>query len=343
MTTKNDRKSLLRSSIKTEADAVERRYAPADVGKRYLAAEEALAGRPLGLVGPRVSPVSIPDLRAEIGPLSGGRTTLRVPLENVHDNPLNARQIYDTEMVKLLAASLATRGQLVPAPAVLHPTLAGHVILIDGHYRKRALHSAGKPDIEVVLQEVVGDLDMYRMSFLINEERNAQSPLDNALAWDRLLSEDKVADGEGIAAMLGISPALVAKTLAFLKLPAPALAKIRENPGKFGAAIGYAVYRCSKSMTERDLLALMERIVTEDLSSRAVENLSAKLEDGAPRKTKEVSRQYKILANEKQIGFIKEWDSGKVALEVQLTDPVARQRLLEELKQKFNLADMPRS
>ena len=96
-------------------------------------------------------------------------------------------------------------------------------------------------------------------------------------------------------------------------------------------------------MTERDLMALMERIVAEDLSSRAVESLGAKLEEGTPRKTKEVSRQYKILAKQKQIGFIKEWDSGKVAFEIHLSDPAERQQLLEELKQKFKLADMRRT
>ena len=340
MSTKTDRKSLLRSSIKTEAEAVDRRYAPADVDKRYQAAEGALEGRPQGLVGPRAPVYPEPsDLRAEIGEGMRTRAIYKVPLHMAHDNPMNARQIYDADTIKSMAASIATRGQLVPAPAVAHPDLPGHVLLIDGHYRKRALQSAGKTDIDVVLQEISNELDMYRISFLINEERNAQSPLDNALAWDMLLTNKKVLGGDGIAEMLGISPALVAKTMAFLKLPEAALLKMREHPGKFGAAIGYAVYRCSKSMTELELLALMDRIVAEDLSSRAVEGMVAKLEAGGPRKTKEVSRQYKIFVDQAQIGFIKEWDSGRVALEVKLDDPKERQALLDELKRKFNLVD----
>jgi ParB family chromosome partitioning protein len=331
MSSKANRKDLLRSSIKNEADSVD---------KRFEAAEEAMEGRPLGLVGPRVpAGPAARDLRAEIAAEPSETTVLRVPLESAHDNPMNARQIYDPEAVKSLAASLGTRGQLVPAPAVWHPEKPGHVILIDGHYRKRALQACGRSEIEVVIKELASELDMYRMSYLINEERNAQSPLDNALAWGKLLEEKKVADNEGIAEMIGMSPALVAKTMALLKLPKAALAKMKETPSKFGPAIGYEVYRCSKSMPEQSLLSLMDRIVAEDLSSRAIEALRVKLEDAKPRKKKEVSRQYRINAGKDQIGFIKEWDSGKVAFEVNFADPKDREALVEELKRRFSLSE----
>lgn len=342
MTGKPDRKSLLRSSIKSESQAVEKRYEPGNVDKRYDAADTALAGRPLGLVGPTVAkgrPAS--DFSAEIasGKSVDNKAIVSVPLEMVHDNPLNARHIYDPEAVRALAASIATRGQLVPAPAAPHPDLDGHVVLIDGHYRKRALLAAGKTEIECVLQDVSNELDMYRMSYLINEERNAQSPLDNALAWQKLLAEQKVADGAGIAELTGLSTAAVAKTMAFLKLPEPALARLREAPAKFGVAVGYEIYQMSKLVSEQELLDLMHRTVTEDLSSRTLEALRAKLETAKPRKKKEVSRQYRIKSGKTQIGFIKEWDSGRVALDINLADPKDREALVEELKRRFQIGE----
>jgi len=342
MSGKPDRKSLLRSSIRNETHAVENRYEPANVDKRYDAADSALAGRPLGLVGPTVAKADVAaDFSAEIDTAraGSGKAILRVPLTLVHDNPLNARHIYDPEAVKALAASIATRGQLVPAPAARHPSLEGHVVLIDGHYRKRALLAAGKTEIECVLQDVSSELDMYRMSYLINEERNAQSPLDNALAWQKLLVEQKVADGAGIAELTGLSTAAVAKTMAFLKLPEAALAKLREAPAKFGIAVGYEIYQLSKLLSENELLGLMQRTLDEDLSSRALESMRAKLEDARPRKKKEVSRQYRIKAGKVQIGFIKEWDSGRVALDVQIVDPKERELLVAELKRRFQIGD----
>jgi ParB family chromosome partitioning protein len=342
MNAKADRKSLLRSSIKSETASVDKRFDPEALDKRYEAAEDALAGRPLGLVGPKLDVArDVADLRAEIGASTSAnaKVIIRIPIEKAHDNPFNARHIYDPETVKSLAASLATRGQLVAAPAIAHPSLSGHYLLIDGHYRKRALLAAGKTEIECVVHDVADELDMYRMSYLINEERNAQSPLDNALAWQKLLEEAKVADGEGIAELIGISPAAVAKTMALLKLPQSALDKMREHPAKFGVAIGYEVYRISKLVTEKELLELMERVVKDDLSSRALEQLRAKLEDAKPRKKKEVSRQYRINSGTVQIGFIKEWDSGKVAFEVNLADSKDREALVDELKRRFNLSE----
>jgi ParB family chromosome partitioning protein len=342
MTTKPDRKSMLRSSIRNESEAVEKRFEPANIDKRYDAADSALAGRPLGLVGPTLATGdTAPDFSAETGAAqaTGDKAVLRVPIALVHDNPLNARHIYDPEAVKALAASIATRGQLVPAPAARHPNIAGHVVLIDGHYRKRALLAAGKTEIECVLQDVSNELDMYRMSYLINEERNAQSPLDNALAWQKLLVEQKVADSAGVAELTGLSTAAVAKTMAFLKLPEAALAKLREAPGKFGIAVGYEIYQVSKLLSEKELLELMQRTLDEDLSSRALESLRSKLEDAKPRKKKEVSRQYRIKAGKTQIGFIKEWDSGRVALDINLVNPKEREALVEELKRRFQIGD----
>lgn len=342
MSGKPDRKSMLRSSIKNETEAVEKRYEPANVDKRYDAADSALAGRPLGLVGPTLStPGATADFSAEIAGTQTPRdnAVLRVPLALVHDNPLNARHIYDPDAVKALAASIATRGQLVPAPAARHPSIAGHVVLIDGHYRKRALLAAGKTEIECVLQDVSSELDMYRMSYLINEERNAQSPLDNALAWKKLLAENKVADGAGIAELTGMSTAAVAKTMAFLKLPESALAKVRETPAKFGFVVGYEIYQLSKILPEAQLLQLMQRTVEEDLSSRALEAIRVKLEQAKPRKKKEVSRQYRIKTGKAQIGTIKEWDSGRVALDVLIADPKERELLVDELKRRFQIGD----
>lgn len=337
MNAKTDRKAMLRSSIRVEHDSLAHRFSNPSVDDRYAKADGALANRPQGLVGPKIDAPIHPDLRAENAPATKG--VLSIPLENAHDNPFNARQIYDLEVIKNLSTSIALRGQLVPAPAVAHPTLPGHVLLIDGHYRKRALAAAEKTHIDVILQDITSDLDMYRLSFLINEERNGQSPLDNALAWKKLLDEGKVEDGDGVAALTGLSAGAVAKTMALLKLPASAIQKMRENPSKFGIAVGYEIYRFSKHLGEQELLVLMDRVVHEDLSSRTVEQLRLKMEEGKVRKTKEVSRQYKIKLGTQQIGFLKEWDSGKVAFEITLSDPETREALVDELRQRFHLTE----
>ena len=344
MSAKPDRKALLRKSIHTESVAVEQRFGPTDMQKRYADAEQALIGRPQGLVGPTVASRESGNTDFSAENAAGDRQNavrqnLRIPIERAHDNPLNARRIYDPEIVRAMAASLATRGQLVMVPAIRHPTLDGHVILLDGHYRKRGLIAAGKTEIDVDLQEVASELDMYRISYLINEERNSQTTLDNALAWQKLLAESVVPDNESLAELTGMSTANVAKTLALLKLPEAAIDRIRDRPAKFGIALGYELVQCAKVLDEPALLELMDRVLVEDISSRALEAIRHKLSNDAPRKKKEVSRQYKIHANGQQIGFIKEWDSGKVTMEVHLPHDVDREALVASLKRRFTLEE----
>lgn len=341
MSAKDDRKALLRQSIKSESLSVAERFPGPDIDKRYADADNALAGRPQGLVGPSIATRPAVD-DSTVQPLvPGTRTIRRVPIAHAHDNPLNARQIYDPDAIRELAASLVTRGQMVAAPAIAHPTLPGHVILIDGHYRKRALLVAGKTDIDIDLHAVHGELDLYRLSYLFNAERHGQSPLDNALAWKKLLDEKKVEDSEAIAELTGLSTAAVAKTLSLLKMPAAAIARMRECPSKFGIAIGYELYRFSKVVDEPTLLALMTRTVDDDLSSRALEDLRHKQEHAKPRKTKEVSRQHKIKVGTEEIGVIKEWDSGRLVFEIRIDDARQREALVDELKARFSQPAAP--
>lgn len=332
MNTKIDRKSAMRATLNAEKK---------DVNARFAAADAVLAERPSGFaVATPTSTQTEPrrTFSAENTAGSSGQL-LRVSLDQVHENPLNARHIYSPDLVKELAASIATRGQLVPASATAHPTRAGEYLLIDGHYRKKALTAAGQTMMDLVIRPHEGDIELYRMSWLLNEERHAQSPLDNAFAW-RKLFEMRLVDTESqIAELLGVSLPTVNKTLSLLNLPTAALDKMRERPEKFGVVAGYELTLAAKKVGEAELMNLVNRIVTEDLSSREVAAIRAKLEVGGTRKRKETSRQYRIRRDGQQIGSLKEWDSGKVSFEVVLADPKDRATLIAELRTRFGLAD----
>jgi ParB family chromosome partitioning protein len=321
-----DRKAAMKAVLGTE-----RR----DVAARFAAADAVLAQRPSGLA---VASAPVLSAFSAARPYED-RRIVSAPLEHVHDNPFNARFFYDPNVVKEYAASIATRGQQIPASAIAHPEMAGHYILIDGHYRKRALAAAGHQTIDLIVGSDGGALEMYRLSYLLNVERNSQTALDNAFAWRRLIDE-RLALNEGeVATHLGISAATVNKTLSLLRLPQSAIDKMRESPKKFGVFTGYELSLIAGLITEVDLLKLVDRIVLDDLSSREVGAIRAKLASGIQRKRKETSRQYKIQRDGSQIGSLKEWDSGKVSLEVVLADPKARAALVAELREKFGLVD----
>lgn len=315
---KPDQKALLKASRGTQ---------PGDVAHRFELADAAMAAHPDGLLRK--------SFRAETALTDQQGFTLDLAL--LHDNPFNARAVYNADTIKELAQSLAVSGQKVPALVARHPDREGHYVLIDGEYRKRALLSLGKTEIKCVLLEVAGLLAFYQQSYLVNEQRNPHCPLDNALAWKRLLDEQLMPTADAIGLFLGISKGTVAKTLALLDLPAAAVEKLRETPTKYGLAVGYELTRCAKIMSESDLLALMDRIVADDLSSRQLEALRSQRETKKTRKTKEFSRQYKLRDGAKTIGVLKEWDSGKVSLEITLLDQEARASLVSDLKKRLGL------
>lgn len=310
-----------------------------DALDRFARAEAAISQHPNGLLQARSrEPNPIFSAESEMEDEGDGRILMKVPLAQLHDNPFNARRIYDPVVVQERAASIATHGQKTPGLATPDPARPGHYILIDGHYRKRALASAGKPEMECFVESNLSDLDFYRLSFLLNEQRSDQSALDNAIAWRQLLDEGKVQKEEDICELTGMSAGTVNKTLALLRLPDSVLGVMRERPSAIGIATGYELTLYCKIVGEDRTRDLAARIMAEGLSSREVEAIRKHAQEGKARKIKEISRQYKIRSDGGLLlGTIKEWDSGRVMLDVQVGDRGAREALVEALKARFGL------
>jgi len=328
---------------------------------RFARAEQVIVERPGGLLAPPLTPPAAPaapaksPVTAETGTATsvgsvasggfsaettvaggGARRLERIPLASLLDNPLNARRIYDPEVVQDRAASIATHGQKTPGLATPVPDRPGYYYLIDGHYRKRALLAANKTDMECFVEADLGDLDLYRLSFLLNEQRSGQSALDNAIAWRQLIDENKISKEEEISELTGISAGTVSKTLALLRLPDSVLDVMKEKPAAIGIAAGYELTLYFKLKGEEATRELAQRIVDDGLSSREVEAIRRQAQEGRTRKVKEISRQYKIRSEQGEVlGTIKEWDSGRVVLDIQLAERGARAELVSALKTRF--------
>lgn len=296
------------------------------VAERLLHAQEVLDRQPTGF--------SEPTFRAES---TAAPRIISVPISLVDDNPLNARSIYNQDIIVERAASIAARGQMQPAPACRNPAQPGRYTLIDGHYRKRALLYLGRDEIELDIRDIASEIELYIFSRMYNKERGDQTALDDAFAWKKLLEEGRVAREEDLEGITGVKPAAINKCLSLLKLPEAAIEKIRENPAKFGVAIGYEIYLTSQIINESELLELMQRVIVEDLSSRELERIRKSMQPEKKRRPRETSRQYRISRDGIQIGYVKEWDNGTVQFQVKLTDTKERTSVVDDLKRKFGL------
>lgn len=257
-----------------------------------------------------------------------------IPLELIDPNPYNARHLYREERIKEMAITLAADGQLQPAVATLR---GGRYVLASGHYRFRGAKLAGIPTLKLTLRNGMSDRELFEKSYIENNEREGQSALDNAISWSKALQDGIYASEALLAEANHISPPTVNKTLALLKLPQDTLDEIKLAPNAFGLSVLYELQLFAQVAGPSQTLAMAQQISKGEVSRREIEAARRALEKPKLRKPREGARQYKIVRDNAQIGTIKEWDSGKVVLEVKLADPSRRSELVADLCKRFEL------
>lgn len=301
---------------------------------RFAQAAQIVAHKPSGLTH-RTPATEITGTSHSVSP-APGNDVIWALIKHVRDNPRNARKLYDPVKISQRAASIRQDGQMTPAPACLDWENPGRYILIGGHYRKKALLQNGATLIQIKLMPAKNNADLYRLSYVENDEREEGTPLDDALAWQEMKYLGEVSSDDEIAAIVKKPRTTVNKTLQILSLPPPVLDILKDTPDKFTLTAGYELTLMIPYFGPEDLQRFALQIASGDISTRELIRLKEeKKQPHSPRKPKEISRQHKILSNGAQVGTIKDWDSGKVVLEVTLLDPTERQRLVDELRIRF--------
>jgi ParB family chromosome partitioning protein len=255
-----------------------------------------------------------------------------VPLSKITENPFNARKTYREARIKEMTASLAANGQETPGTATIRN---GVYVLAAGHYRLKGLQELDAPSMGMMVIEGLSDKDLYEMSYRENAEREDQTPFDNALAWRSLL-ETKLYDTElELASAIGLSTSNVTKTLGILRLSEPIRELIAQDPARYPLSLLYELALFEPAGGPVKTMALAKAIASGDISRQQIQEARAQLQDKKPRKGRETSRQYTIRVAGASEGTLKEWESGKVAFEVQIQDPTARAEFVAEMRKRF--------
>lgn len=319
----------------------ELRAATTTVDDRFDQVDAALAGR-ASLLAPAAN--ETPKAEGEVGfyvetLVQEGKVTRRTASIQIHlidDNPLNSRKFYDDEKIKARAASMKADGQWVPAFVAPHPKTPGRFQLIDGHYRKRANLLNGKEEMMCLVVEGLSAVDFYRIAHMLNDEREQETPLDVAFSYRQLLDAGIARTEEDLVPIVGESKAKINKLLALTGLPQSVLDVIVKTPEAFGYNIGYELTLFNKAAGEEKTVELAERIAEEQLSFKKVEAIRKKAEEG--RRTKRnTSRQYKIMRDGQAVGTLKEWDTGRVTLDMTFDDPAKREAYVASMKHQLEL------
>lgn len=251
-------------------------------------------------------------------------------IARVKDHPRNARQVYDPTRIDEMATTIARDGQRVPAVVMPDPDIPGGFLLIEGRYRKRALISLGRSTILASIVEPLSDLEAYRLSLLLNEERNDQTILDNALSWKNMLDDGTYRGQDHIAEHLNIKQGTVSKTLALLDLPSGVLTIIKTRPGSFGIRVAQEMRQLSKLMPESMLESIAEQVIAEKLSVRDLERLRER--KAQEPLTRERSRAYPLQWGDARLGSIREFEDGRLKIDLTNAPEALRTNIIGAVK-----------
>jgi len=258
------------------------------------------------------------------------------PLDLIDLIPSNARRIYRQSRVLEIARSLALHGQETAGFATFRN---GRYLLAAGGYRYRGLKHNNARTMELDVWDNLTDQELYELSFRENNEREGQSALDNALTWDDLLKQEIYKNETEIAQATGFSLSMVNKTMAALKLSPELRGLVEEDPEAFKLSVLYELQLYEQAAGTQRALLIARQVMDGTTSRKQIQDARAQIVDPKARKPKEQSRQYKIDCSGVDGGVLKEWDSGKITLELEATDPAKRAQLVQQLRKMFGSAE----
>ena len=252
----------------------------------------------------------IPEIDEEINK----KEIVQVKLSNIRPNKNQPRKEFDQDRIKTLSDSIKSVGVL--QPIVLKPTGENNYMIIAGERRYRASIMAGKEEIAAVIKDIPVK-DIMEIALIENLQREDLNAIEEALAFKNLIENYKVTQEE-LSEAVGKSRPHITNTLRLLNLQKKVI-KMIEN-GEITPGHGKALLRIEN---HDEQLKIANRIVKEDLSVRAVEEMAKKIIENKEAKKPEKRQKdiYIIDAEEKlsnifgtQVNISKGKKKGKIEI-----------------------------
>lgn len=194
-------------------------------------------------------------------------TSIRIAdIEPRKDQP---RRKFDDESLQLLADSIQIHGVLQPIIVRENPSYPDTYEIIAGERRWRAARMAGLSEIPVVVVDG-DDLKIAQISLVENVQREDLNPVEEAFAYQALIDKFGLTQ-EQLSKEVGKSRSAIANMLRIVDLPDEVLDLLRD--GKISSGHARALLPLENS---EYIILLANRIVSEDLSVRRVEEIVKK-------------------------------------------------------------------
>ena len=264
-----------------------------------------------------------------------GESVLIMKISSVEPNRDQPRKHFSEEGIDELASSIKQYGIIQP---LLVQKRDDYYEIIAGERRWRAAMKAGLKEVPVIVKDYT-NREAVEISLIENIQREDLNPIEEALAYDRLIQEFEMTQ-EQVAGRVSKSRSAVTNSLRLLKLADD----VRQMVIAGDISEGHARTLLGLPNDEMQRL-LAERIVKEKLSVRETEKLVKKLTSNTPKKTKardyqkeailgNLSEQLKIILGTKVSITEKGKSKGKIEIEYYSDDELNRIfEMLQSLKE----------
>lgn len=224
-------------------------------------------------------------------PARGSSAINEIPLSQIVPNPDQPRTTFDEEALQELAASIKELG--IIQPLSLRKSGADEYQIIAGERRYRAAKIAGLESVPAYIR-TANETEITEMALIENIQREDLNPIEIALTFRKLIEQYQLTQAR-LSERVGKKRATIANFLRLLRLPAEVQLGLRDKRVDMGHA------RALLSVEDPKLqLKIYNRIVSEGLSVRKVEELARQAQNGddevsSPRAKAAPNRDFDIL------------------------------------------------
>ena len=189
---------------------------------------------------------------------------VEISLDEIRSNPYQPRKIFDEEALNELAESIKEHG--IVQPIIVKKSIKGYE-LVAGERRTKASRIAGFKTIPAIIKNF-NDQEMMEIALIENIQRENLNPIEEAMAYDNILKSSNMTQDE-LAKKFGKSRSYITNILGLLKLPETTKKYVEEN--KLTMSHARAL---SKLEDEEQIDRLADKIITEGLNVRTIENIA---------------------------------------------------------------------
>lgn len=192
-----------------------------------------------------------------------------VDIDEIMPNENQPRKRFDDENIKDLAESIKEHGIIQP---ILVRKEGEYYKIVAGERRWRAARIAGLKKVPVIIKDMT-DKEMMEISLIENLQREDLNPIEEALAYKRLMDEFNLTQ-EQIALRVGKSRPVITNSLRLLNLDKKVIDFIIEN--KLSEGHG----RILASIENKELqVEIAKKIIEDALNVRQTEKIIQNLKN----------------------------------------------------------------